>query len=391
MAKKTNCVINGKDPRYRIRIRIGTNAKGNPVYKSFYGSGKAEAQEKADAYVKKQSKNPNANSNSFLQIAEYYTYQIMPHLNLAHGTVELYERQYRNIVSKQNFAIKPIAEIRRSDLQLFFNTLSAPPSVVQATHKFLRRLFRWMCSEGYCDNLMDTVAVKDVPRTRLNADISVFCDADVKQIINQPNRLHFLFFLAFATGMRLGEILAIRYSDFHDGTVTVSKQLNEHYVIGESTYHESSITEPKSSSSNRVIPLPPSAEKELANHRKWHSEEMMQNCYRTDFVFTSGTGHLLSKGNFRRAWQRHLKQCGIPYQKFHSCRATYCTMLCKNGVPLETASKLMGHSDVSVTAKYYRAVTDAEMRDAVSKIDVILSPVGDNLAIMENNKKKTNG
>lgn len=382
MARKTNCIVNGK-PMYRVRIRVGTSEKGKPIYRSFYGIGKSEAESRRDAYLQAQVKSPSADRNdSLLKVAEYYTYHILPNENLAAGTVELYERQYRNVVSKERFCVMPLSDLRTSDLQAFFNTLDAPQSVIQATAKFMRRLFRWMASEGYCSDLMSTVKVKGTSRSPLKADISVFSPEDVKQINNQQNRLRFLIFLAFATGMRLGELLALQYSDFRNGSVIVSKQLSEHYAIGaDGRRYEATITETKSRSSNRTIPLPPSAEQELRRHRDWHRAEMVRNGYRTDFVFTSANGHLLSKSNFRRSWVRILKACGIPYRKFHACRATYCTMLCQQGVPLETASQLMGHADVSVTARYYRFVSDSEMREAVSKLDSILSPVGDNLAI----------
>ena len=384
--KKSNCMINGNQPRYRIRLRIGTNANGAPVYKSFYGRSKSEAQKMRDDFLKSQNSGPNAGKNeSLLQLADYYTYNVFPKENLSYGTIELYERQYRNIVSKQTFCVKPVREIRTSDLQLFFNSLPEN-SVTQATVKFMRRLFKWLKAEGYCDNLMSSVAIRNKPTSHLNASVSVFSEEEVQSITRKENRLQFLFILAFASRMRLGELLSIRYSDFTHDSVTISKQLNEHYVVRpDHTYHESSIIDTKTQSSRRTIPLPESVMQHLELHKQKHRQEMMKFGYRTDFLFTSKTGRLLSKGNFRRAWIRHLKSCGVPYRKFHSCRATYCTMLCQQGVPLETASKLMGHSDVSVTAKYYRLISSQELRDAADKIGAILDPVGDNLAI--SNKK----
>lgn len=318
-------------------------------------------------------------------VAEYYTYNILPNENLAHGTIELYERQYRNIVSKQAFCIMPLRDLRRSDLQTFFNRLAKEKSAssVQATSKYMHRLFRWLESEGYCDNLMNGIVAKKRAEIKENDNLVVFSDNEVKAITQADNRLHFLFVLAFATGMRLGELLAVKYSDFRNGSVTVSRQLNEHYVIQSDaeSYYEASVTDTKSKSSRRTIPIPPSVQSEFERHKATHKEEMVKNGYRTDYLFTTSTGTFISKGNFRRAWIRHLHSCGIQYQKFHTCRATYCTMLCRNGVPLETASKLMGHADVSVTARYYRLISDEEMRDAVEKIDSIFRPVGDNLAI----------
>lgn len=131
------------------------------------------------------------------------------------------------------------------------------------------------------------------------------------------------------------------------------------------------IREPKSRSSIRTIELPESIMVELEEHRKHHRDEMMKKGYRTDFVFTTNTGHFIDKQDFRRAWKRHLKRADVSYKKFHACRATYCTILCKNGVPLETASKLMGHSDINVTASFYRMVSSSERKQAVSRINYL--------------------
>ena len=100
---------------------------------------------------------------------------------------------------------------------------------------------------------------------------------------------------------------------------------------------------------------------------------MLRNGYRTNYVFTSDTGRLLDKGNLRVAWIRHLKKAGVEYKKFHACRSTYCTTLCKKGVSLETASRLMGHSDVNITAEFYRFVSSTEMQKAASRIDDLFS------------------
>ena len=51
-------------------------------------------------------------------------------------------------------------------------------------------------------------------------------------------------------------------------------------------------------------------------------------------------------------------------------------MLCRRGVPLETASKLMGHSDINVTARFYRLVSDVEMSLAAEKINDLFALQG---------------
>lgn len=391
MAKKTNCLVHGK-PMYRLRAKIGTDAEGKPVYKSFYGDGALDAKKKRDEYIAKLKKGVEADRNdSLLKLATYYCYQIMLNEDLAPGTIELYERQFKTKLAASTLALRPIGDIHRADLQVYLNDLAADPSVapsaIRNLSKFMRKLFTWLSKQGYCDNLMADVSIpKKSTQRRKNDDISVFNEQEVKSIVNTPNRLHFLFLLALSTGLRLGEILALQYSDFKDGSVSVTKQLNTHYTIqsDSTSFREMVIQDTKTQTSIRTVPLPQSVQDALIDHRKQHMEEMMAIGYRTDFVFTTKSGKPIDHTNFRRAWQRHLRNADVPYRKFHACRATYCTMLCKQGISLETASKLMGHSDVSVTAQFYRAVSASEMRSAANKLDSLFSePSGDKVATNE--------
>ena len=52
----------------------------------------------------------------------------------------------------------------------------------------------------------------------------------------------------------------------------------------------------------------------------------------------------------------------------HAFRATFATNLAKKGVRLEIARRLLGHSSIEVTAKYYTAVTDDDKEDAVMRL-----------------------
>lgn len=356
MAKKSNCTANGK-PAYRVRLRVGTSLEGKPIYKSFYGDGKVEAERKRDEYVAKSQHSKDVDI-TFGALANRFTYQILPNARLAPGTVTLYETQYRKNLKNSSLCIKPVSEITSDDIHRY---MQGDFSDRQANHKFMKRLFKWLNSEGYCPDYMSNITLS----TRTKADdISVFTEEEVQRILDTPNDLHFLFVLAFASGLRLGELLALTFSDFRDGSIHVTKQVNEYYDVSSGTRkYKQVIREPKSRNSVRVIPLPESV---WSEYKEYEKEKKGQK-----YLFATSGGTLIGQANFHRAWMRHLKRSGVEYRKFHSCRATYCTLLCRSGVPLETASKLMGHSDVSTTAKFYRMVADEELTKAVQKIDCI--------------------
>lgn len=106
----------------------------------------------------------------------------------------------------------------------------------------------------------------------------------------------------------------------------------------------------------------------LARHSKWHIEEMKRNGYETEYVFTTASGKLYDPHNVRKALERFYKRIGVEYKEPHTYRRTFCTMLCRSGVPIQTASELMGHKNISVTAKFYANISNEEKADAINKL-----------------------
>lgn len=321
MAVKTNCIVHGK-AMYRIRAKVGERLDGTYIYKNFYGSGKLEAEKRRNEYFERKER---AESFSTLgHAAHYYCYEVMPHESISHGTYELYERQYRVRLRDADFMSSPVDNVTSRDIQSFLNALAkskVAPSAISATHKFLRRLYAYLSAEGYHD-VTATISVPRRKNDRQNGDISVFNSQEVSDIIQTPNPLHALFVLAFATGLRLGEILALTVEDIKDGSVLVDKQVVEFYRPDGHGMMEfvREVTPPKSARSIRAVPLPESAWKEV---KKWIESRNAKS----ELLFSTASGGYLDRSNFRRAWRRHLKRAGVDYKKFHACRATYGTML----------------------------------------------------------------
>ena len=108
--------------------------------------------------------------------------------------------------------------------------------------------------------------------------------------------------------------------------------------------------------------------KEFEKHRKIHRQEMIDNKYMTNIIFSTNTGNYHFKSEVTRSLKRLYKRIGVPQHTFHSFRHTFGTNLSRAGVPIERTSKLMGHSGVDVTSQYYINIGQAEKLDAVQKI-----------------------
>lgn len=145
--------------------------------------------------------------------------------------------------------------------------------------------------------------------------------------------------------MRMGEVQGLKFSDFRDD-----------YILIERQYQNGSFV-PTKGKESRVVPIHDAVRRELERYP--HNGE---------YVFTTHNGNIMDARNIRRSLNRFYDRIGVERKKFHAFRATFCTNLCKNGVPIQTASKLMGHKSVDVTAKYYASVSLDEKKHAMDML-----------------------
>ncbi|MEA4922208.1 MAG: site-specific integrase [Eubacteriaceae bacterium] len=372
MASKTNCTINGYD-YYRQSKVIGHKENGDPVRKWFYGKNKTESEKKYKEFMLSNSVDENI---TFGQMAYYYTYNVLIYdSSIASTTLAEYERAYRLYLKERPVTIKPLAKITAKDIQTHFNLLSAEHSTpVRQLHKFLKKFFAYAEIDGLTTNPMSaiTVPVKRKKDEALDNEVITFSDGEMQAILKnlKTNRIRLLIKLAAATGMRIGELLGLKYENIHDGYVSVVRQHCSYYQINNDGTRELVYEDrPPKANSYRDIPYPANLENEIKLHKELHYQESRQNGYESEYVFTTQTGHQLDPRNVRRAWKRFLLSIDVEPKKFHALRATYGTSLSKAGVAIETTCSLMGHKSIKTTYKYYINVEDDQKIKAASKIN----------------------
>jgi len=180
-----------------------------------------------------------------------------------------------------------------------------------------------------------------------------------------------------ATGLRQGEILALKQPDITDMTVNVTKTLKSVKVYDdEENYHyELKATKPKSKKSKRKVPLPSGLKKDLVELNKIRNEERLKlgELYKdNDLLFPSSTGEYIDSRNLIRSWKRALDHLGIEYKKFHTLRHTYATQLIKNGAQLITVSRLLGHASIQTTEIYAHVLESTKQND-VEKLNTLFN------------------
>ncbi len=130
--------------------------------------------------------------------------------------------------------------------------------------------------------------------------------------------------------------------------------------------YELRVTQPKTRSSNREVPLPKVLVKELSKLDILVKEEKLKlgPAYTdNNLLFPSTTGTYIDAKNLRTSWERALKAADIPYIKFHALRHTYATKLIENGASLLTVSRLLGHSSIKTTEIYAHVLNDTKAKE----------------------------
>jgi integrase len=175
------------------------------------------------------------------------------------------------------------------------------------------------------------------------------------------NRLEAHYVVALHTGLRRGELLALRWNDidFEKGTLRVDESLDQH----------GSVHTPKTEESRRTLRLTPVSLAALRAHRARQNEERLKAGERWedyDLVFPNTVGKPINPSNlYRREFHPLLSKASLDDEgfTFHSLRHTFATTLAERGVNPATAQKLLGHKDIRMTLAIYTHATD-DMQDA---------------------------
>ena len=374
MASKTNCTINGKD-YYRITRKIGMkqNKRGVWVadYRQFYGKSRKEAEQKYLEYVQISSLNATTCFGEFL---DWFIDNIfIPDTSIKGSTKARYINASRNVLSNQKINGMPVKDITGADLQALFNESAIAPSSLKQTKNLLKHFYGYLQAQHISPDITQGLIIPDINSKRKSQDIIIYTDEELRKFIDKTpkdHRLRLLVLLGINTGARIGELLALTYDDLKNGQMNINKAITEiDGIHGKDDVARVEVLDTKTSTSIRSIPLNDDLIEAIAYHRNWHVKEMVRLGYRSDYVFTTTTGNIYYKSNVRTAFRRLCRSIGVaPDKGFHSFRRTFGSKLANNGVPIQTVSKLMGHKNIGVTAKYYINVPSNEKKAALATL-----------------------
>lgn len=177
-------------------------------------------------------------------------------------------------------------------------------------------------------------------------EVEIFEKSDQVALINslQSNICHknFGILLTIHTGLRIGELCALRWSDINFDTqlLHINKTMIRTYTKEDGS--KLNITAPKTRSSIRTIPL-----------NKWIMQyAVLLRGNDNEYIITGKEKHI-EPNKYRIYYNRQLKDLDLPHRKFHSLRHTFATRCIECGCDYKSLSELLGHSNVSITMNLY--------------------------------------
>jgi len=230
-------------------------------------------------------------------------------------------------------------------------------------HKALDQAVRWKIISV---NVCDAVSVPSAPRHEMRT----LSKEQAQKLLEaaKGHRLEALLTVALATGMRKGELLALRWEDVNLEEMSLQVKRT---IVGQfnGEYREN---EPKTASGRRNILLPQFAIDALKQHRIRQLEARLQAgeaWVDRGLVFCNSNGDFFPLTTLYDSFQALLKQAELPRIRFHDLRHSAATILLSMGVPAKVIQELLGHSQISVTLNTYSHVLPSMQREAMQRMN----------------------
>jgi integrase len=226
-----------------------------------------------------------------------------------------------------------------------------------------------MLKENVCDRVK-------APRPE-DRDLKPMKKADLELLLaaSAKTRLEIPMVVAATSGLRRGELLALRWQDidFDKMSIFVSASLED------TRLHGVRLKGPKSKSSRRFIPLAPSVTQLLRAHKQ-EQEDLKKSSggayHDLGFVFSNPDGKPWPPNSFTSQFKKLARSVGLTDFRFHDVRHFFATVSLANGHPIKEVQTLLGHANPSVTLSIYARNLEGLGRKAVDELAESLAPTG---------------
>lgn len=277
--------------------------------------------------------------------------------NLRPQSILRYQSDFQRFFQTSNLADRKINTITTKDLDtLTFHIIKdIKPSkkAFSNYHTILRGIFKYAKYSGYTNLSISTYLSDTLLTTQLIPSSLKNTNGILKQhelhilidyLYNHKDIYNLAILLDLYTGLRVGELSSLKWSDVHDTHITIKR--TECKLPLPSNKTTLTIQEfPKTSSGLRNILITPTCQDILNTIRTL--------TYGKEYIFTSKKGIRIRSNTLNKRLTNILNKLNLPHYSFHTLRKTYATALIDSNCDKSLIQSQLGHSTIETTLKYY--------------------------------------
>lgn len=361
MGRRGENIRKRKDGRWEARVIYTHDLSGKAKYRSFYGRTYLEAKKKKNEFIQNHL-NPDHVSNGRNQAEFKITLKQLMEEWMESRRNEVKEStfaHYKNIVEKhilpalgetclQNLQTETIDDFLKEKLisgridrkgGLSPKTVADIRSVLVLALKFARK-------KHYACQIEQDIYYPKIRRSAAKV-LTREEQAKLEQFLFQnPSPLGLGILLVLYGGLRIGELCALKWKDFNpeSGAIRINKTLIRIQNVTSDSQEKTKIMigQPKTESSNRLIPLSSFLTELLIKHQK--SDET--------YLITGNKSYLEPRVCLDK-YKHILNQAGLHSFTFHSLRHTFATRCVESGFDIKSLSEILGHANINTTLQRY--------------------------------------
>lgn len=280
-------------------------------------------------------------------------------------------------------AIK-IAEVAKLELPVLFMPQNTKDKLSSQTVMHHFRLLTTILNAAVQWNLLLNNPADRIKAPRVEQkEIQYLNDDEVTDMLklleDAPLKYQAAVYIALFGGLRLGEVMGLKWSDIDFQTRKLSVTKTRQYVAGKNIEKA-----PKNESSKRELILPQSALpklRELEREQKMERLKIGSQWVNSDYVFVQWNGEPMSPTTIGHWFTKWIAKTELPKVTFHGLRHSSASLLIAQGTNMATVSKRLGHSRISTTTDIYTHAISKMDEEAANALDNLFTPKNDVEAI----------
>lgn len=291
--------------------------------------------------------------------------------------VATYER-YGEVLKRDvipYFGEMPLDKITVKDVRDFINKLVKAGRTTRSI-SLSRTVLSSCLSEAVIEGLINKNPVKEFNQSRKRSTtvearrpkahkVDPFKNHEVRKYVDfvmtaSPDMYGPMFLCDFRTGLRLGELIALHWSDIDWDNSRIHMQR---------MYKRGKITDLKNGK-DRYVDMSVQLHEVLANLLKVREDEAEADgdSELNEIIFHYNGGYR-AQNTVRKAYKKYLKQAGLRDARVHDMRHTLASQLLSNGATLIYVKELLGHSSIKTTVDLYGHLVPGSFREVVNSLD----------------------